>query len=117
MKGVSYLGISLSIEVRFFGILRQITGQVSIKIPTKSSKENLWTVSSILKVLAKQYPKLEKEILSNDGESINPIYRLLLNSKEITFKAPLSQSVQAGDILQFFPPVSGGTIRFNQLVL
>jgi MoaD family protein len=98
----------MSVEIRLFGILRQIIGKNSIQIQKPKNKSEKWTVGGLLSELAKQHPKLKKEIFSKDGESLNPIYRLLLNSKEITFKKPLTQSLNEGDVLQFFPPVSGG---------
>ncbi|MHA2059899.1 MAG: MoaD/ThiS family protein [Candidatus Ranarchaeia archaeon] len=108
MKGVLFLGITLSVEIRLFGILRQLTGRSSILIPQPPARETPWTVGDVLVALAKQYPDLEKELFSSTKKAINPIFRLLLNSKEITFKDPLKQPVKLGDILQFFPPVSGG---------
>ena len=98
----------MSVEIRFFGILRQITGQNSITVAKPPSKEEQWTVKDVLEEITKQYPKLETELFRENMKAINPLFRLLLNSKEITFKSPLTQTVQIGDILQFFPPVSGG---------
>ena len=97
----------MSIEIRFFGLLRSIIGKkvIEVTIP-KSSSDN--TLKEILVGIFKTYPKLKEEILNEAEDGFNSRYRLLLNSKEITFKNPLDTIIKEDDVLQFFPPISGG---------
>ncbi|MHA1917579.1 MAG: MoaD/ThiS family protein [Candidatus Ranarchaeia archaeon] len=97
----------MSIEIRFFGLLRNIIGKkvIEITIPTNSPNNKL---KDHLVDVFKIYPKLKEEILNETEDGFKSQYRLLLNSKEITFKNPLDTVIKENDVLQFFPPISGG---------
>ena len=97
----------MSVEIRFFGLLRKIIGKKKIQVPISKSKPSL-KLKDILFIIFEEFPKLKNEILNEAKDSFKSNYRLLLNSKEITFKNPLEIEINDNDILQFFPPISGG---------
>ena len=80
-----------SVNVKFFGPLRDITqqDQLTIGIPESATGEELF------ERLASQYPDLRKW-----KESV----RLAVNLEYVKF----SSELKSGDEISFIPPVSGG---------
>jgi len=87
------------IKVRLFANFREFTKTGELQIEGN-------TVRDILEIICFKYPGLEN-ILFKDGKLVLYI-NIFLNGKNILESGGLDSSLEQGDEVALFPPVSGG---------
>ena len=92
-----------SVRVKTLGMLYDITGRLehTVEVPDGS------TVYDVINQLIKMFPRLEGEILDDNGE-IKEFYRVLLNGREVIYLGGVRSPVGEGDVVAIIPPVGGG---------
>ncbi len=87
------------IKVRLFANFREITRTGELEIEGN-------TVRDILEGICRKYPGLEN-ILFKDGNLL-PYVNIFLNGENVPGSCGLYNSLEQGDEIAIFPPVSGG---------
>lgn len=97
----------MQVSVRFFTILREITGK---KEETLSFPEDgKTTVDSILKSLAERYGKRFREYVYDPKTgNVKGFLQFFINGKSTSTLNGLQTELQNGDLLAIIPPVGGG---------
>jgi molybdopterin synthase sulfur carrier subunit len=87
------------IKVRLFANFREFTKTGELEIEGN-------TVRDVLETICSKYPGLEN-ILFKDG-ILQPYVNIFLNGENILESGGLDSSLEQGDEVAIFPPVSGG---------
>jgi len=87
------------IKVRLFANFREFTKTGELAIEGN-------TVKDVLERICSEYPGLEN-ILIKDG-NLQPYVNIFLNGGNIIESGGLDSSLEQGDEITIFPPVSGG---------
>ena len=94
------------IKVRFFTVLREITGK---KEETVMTEEQKITLQSILNLLSKKYgPPFRNYIYDSRTNNVKSFLQFLVNGKSAKTIQGLQTQIKDGDVLAIIPPVGGG---------
>jgi MoaD family protein len=97
----------LQISVRFFTILREVTGKKEEKLQFPEGIKV--TVNSVLKRLAESYGKRFADYVYASGTSqVKGFLQFLINGKSTITLNGLETTLEDEDVLAIIPPVGGG---------
>jgi MoaD family protein len=96
----------VQISIRYFTILREITGKKEEKI-IFPEKQKI-TVALTLKTLSDKYNKSFTDYIFDSKGQIKNFLQLIINETSITSDDKLEVTLQNGDTLIILPPVGGG---------
>jgi MoaD family protein len=97
----------LRISVRFFTILREVTGkrEETLEFP----KGETVTVNSVLGKLAERYGKgFKKYVYDGKTKEVKGFLQFLVNGRSTSSFDGLDTKLADGDVLAIIPPVGGG---------
>jgi MoaD family protein len=97
----------LRVSVRFFTILREITGkkEETLQFP----KNEKVTVSHVLKRLSGEYGKaFDEYVYDHRTREVKGFLQFLVNGRSVSSSEGIETELWNGDILAIVPPVSGG---------
>jgi MoaD family protein len=97
----------LRISVRFFTILREVTGkkEETLEFP----KGETVTVNSVLGKLAERYGKgFKKYAYDSKTKEVKGFLQFLVNGRSASSFDGLDTKLADGDVLAIIPPVGGG---------
>ena len=97
----------IRVTLRVYATLIEYLGlrQTIIKLPSQS------TIKDLL-----EKTNLAKEIIEDN--KIKPLYKVLINGRDIDFKKGLWTELADGDVIDIFPPLAGGfSILINYLFI
>jgi molybdopterin synthase sulfur carrier subunit len=92
----------MEILVKVFANLREICGDVTVKVKTDGSK-----VIDVLDQMIQDYPGLQEEIFTAE-KTLKPFVHVYINGKNIIHSEDLHTTVTETDQIALFPPVAGG---------
>ena len=97
----------MQVSVRFFTVLREVTGKKEEPIEVPEGKKA--TVDTVLKKLSERYGKCFTEYVYNPqtGE-VKGFLQFLINGKSTETLKGLETELANGDVLAIIPPVGGG---------
>lgn len=87
------------IRVRFFANFREFTKTSELEIEGS-------TLNEILKLICSKFRGIEN-MLFKDG-NLRPYVNIFLNGENVLEPGKMEKSLQTGDEISIFPPVSGG---------
>jgi MoaD family protein len=99
-------GDYVQISIRYFTVLREITGKKEEKI-SFPEKQKI-TVALTLKTLSDKYGRSFTDYTFNSKGQIKNFLQLLINGNSITNKDTREITLQNEDTLIILPPVGGG---------
>ncbi|MEM2878046.1 MAG: ubiquitin-like small modifier protein 1 [Candidatus Hadarchaeales archaeon] len=92
----------MGVKVRLFANFREAAGKPDVQF------NGVRSISSLFDGLVERFgSKMAEELFGSDGE-IRPTVNLLLNGKALKLPADLGMPLNDGDVVEIFPPVSGG---------
>jgi molybdopterin synthase sulfur carrier subunit len=94
----------MQVEVRFFTVLREITGKKKEEIQLQSTI----TVEELLIELSTKYGKKFREYLYNEKGKVHDYLSILVNGKSTNALQGLDTELKEGYIIAILPPVGGG---------
>ncbi|HJX02236.1 MAG TPA: MoaD family protein [Candidatus Bathyarchaeia archaeon] len=97
----------MEISVRFFTILREVTGKKEETIKFKTGETV--TVNTIIERLAKEYGKNFTDYVFDQRTcEVKGFLQFLINGRSASTIKGLETKLADGDILAIIPPVGGG---------
>ncbi len=97
----------MHIKVRFFTVLREITGKKEETI--EFSEGNKVTAALVLETLAEKYGKpFESYVFNEKTNEVKGFLQFLINGQSATALNGLETELHEGDVLAIVPPVGGG---------
>jgi molybdopterin synthase sulfur carrier subunit len=93
--------------VRFFTVLREITGkrEETLKFPNNKPA----TTNLVLRQLVKEYGKdFHEYVYDHKTGEVKGFLQFLVNGRSITTTKGLDTELADGDVLAIIPPVGGG---------
>ena len=97
----------MEISVRFFTILREVTGKKEKTIKFKTGETV--TVNAIIERLAKEYGKnFTDYVFDRRTGEVKGFLQFLINGRSASTIRGLETKLADGDILAIIPPVGGG---------
>jgi MoaD family protein len=97
----------LRVSVRFFTILREITGKKEETLRFPKGEEV--TVNRVLRRLSEKYGKAFDEYVYDHGtRGVKGFLQFLVNGRSVSSSKGIETELSDGDILAIVPPVSGG---------
>ena len=94
----------MKITVRFFTVLRELTGKKEEKLEFSSSV----TINELLDYLSKKYGRQFTEYIYNASGKPRGYLQFLVNGKSITTLQDFKTRLKEGDKVAIIPPVGGG---------
>lgn len=92
-------------KVNFFATLRQVTGQKMVEFDLPDGV----TAQGVLDAVLAQYPAMIGMLAGEDGKLLGHCH-MFINGRGVTYLLDeMSSVVKAGDIVNFFPAVGGGS--------
>ena len=92
----------MSIKVRYLGLIYSKTGRYEEDLGVHTPI----TVGEILDIIFEKYEGLRELIMTEDGY-LNPLYRILINGRDIEHLEGLSTVVEDGDVVTLSTPFGG----------
>jgi len=97
----------LRISVRFFTILREITGKKEETL--QFTKDEEVTVNRVLNRLSEKYGKaFDEYVYDHNTREVKGFLQFLVNGRSVSSSKGIETELSDGDILAIVPPVSGG---------
>ena len=97
----------MEISVRFFTILREVTGKKEETIKFKTGETV--TVNAIIERIAKEYGKnFTDYVFDRRTGEVKGFLQFLINGRSASTIRGLETKLADGDILAIIPPVGGG---------
>lgn len=90
-------------EWRLFADLAETAGTRRVPVET----DGVETVGQALDALLSSHPALRERVLDEEGELADHV-NVLVNGEGVHTRQGMETTVQSGDELALFPPVSGG---------
>lgn len=98
---------SLQVSVRFFTVLREVTGKKEEKLQFPEGIKV--SVDSVLKSLAQNYGKhFADYVYARETGAVKGFLQFLINGKSASTLDGLETVLEDGDVLAIVPPVGGG---------
>ena len=94
----------MKITVRFFTVLREITGKKEEKLEFSNSI----TINELLDHLSQKYGRQFTEYIYNASGKPRGYLQFLVNGKSITTLQDFKTRLKEGDKVAIIPPVGGG---------
>ena len=97
----------MRISVRFFTILREITGKKEETL--QFTKDEEVTVNRVLNRLSEKYGKaFDEYVYDHNTREVKGFLQFLVNGRSVSSSEGIETELSDGDILAIVPPVSGG---------
>ena len=97
----------MRVSVRFFTILREVTGKKEETLQFQKDEEV--TVNSVLKRLTEKYGKaFDEYVYDHRTREVKGFLQFLVNGRSVSSSKGTETELSDGDILAIVPPVSGG---------
>ena len=97
----------MRVFVRFFTILREVTGKKEETLHFQKDEEV--TVNSVLKRLTEKYGKaFDEYVYDHRTREVKGFLQFLVNGRSVSSSKGTETELSDGDILAIVPPVSGG---------
>lgn len=96
----------MQISIRYFTILREITGKKEEKLTFTENKKT--TITAALKALSNKYGKSFTDYMFNSDGQVKSFLQLLINGTNTVNIRGAETTLQDGDVLAILPPVGGG---------
>jgi len=97
----------LRVSVRFFTILREITGKKEETL--QFTKDEEVTVNRVLNRLSEKYGKAFNEyVYDHRTREVKGFLQFLVNGRSVSSSEGIETELSDGDVLAIVPPVSGG---------
>jgi MoaD family protein len=97
----------LRVSVRFFTVLREITGKKEETLQFPRGEEV--TVNVVLKRLSEKYGKaFDEYIYDHATRDVKGFLQFLVNGRSVSSPQGMETKLSSGDVLAIIPPVSGG---------
>jgi MoaD family protein len=97
----------LRVSVRFFTVLREITGKKEETLQFPRGEEV--KVNTVLKRLSEKYGKAFDEYVYDHGtREVKGFLQFLVNGRSVSSPEGMETKLSSGDVLAIIPPVSGG---------
>jgi molybdopterin synthase sulfur carrier subunit len=93
-----------NLTIRFFGVLRTITGKNKVFIKFKDTSR----LKEVIKEIVEEMPRLKRTLIDPDLEDPRPNTLILVNGKEISVLNGLETMVKDGDEVVFIPVLHAG---------
>jgi sulfur-carrier protein len=94
----------MTVNVKFVGALRQISGKSKVTIETSNCK----SVLDLIEEISQKKPEMKKNLIDQQLEDPKPNALILVNGKEISVLDGLATKLADGDEVVFIPVVHGG---------
>ena len=94
----------MTVKVKFFTSLREITGKKTDEILL----ENTVTVKELLILLSDKYGKPFREYVYNRKGDVQDFLSFLVNGKNINVLQGFDTELKQDDVIAILPPVGGG---------
>jgi sulfur-carrier protein len=94
----------MTVNVKFIGALRQISGKSKVTLETLKGK----SVLELIEEISQKKPEMKKNLLDTQLDDPKPNALILVNGKEISVLAGLATKLADGDEVVFIPVVHGG---------
>jgi len=92
----------MSIMIKLFANLAELTGENEIEVSAKNVKEALLELEN-------KHPALEEKIFKDENkEELSESITVIKDGRNITYLNGLKTELKDGDKLAVFPPVGGG---------
>jgi len=92
----------MSIMIKLFANLAELTGENEIEVSAKNVKEALLELEN-------KHPALEEKIFKDENkEELSESITVIKDGRNITYLNSLKTELKDGDKLAVFPPVGGG---------
>jgi len=92
----------MAVKIRYLGLVYRITGLYEEELDV----ETPITVKTLLIILFKKYGKL-RDLILLDGNRLNPLYRILVNGRDLEHLNGLDTVLKDGDLLTISTPFGG----------
>ena len=97
----------MRVSVRFFTILREITGKKEETVQFRKDEEV--TVNRVLRRLSEKYGKaFDEYVYDHRTREVKGFLQFLVNGRSVSPSKGTETELSDGDILAIVPPVSGG---------
>lgn len=90
--------------IRLFATLRPLAGGKYAEVPAEEGEP----IGEVLRRLVAQYPRLEGEVLTPDGQALLPHVQVFIAGRSIRDLKGLETRLPANADIAVFPPVAGG---------
>ncbi len=90
------------IKVRYFGLVYSVTGIYEEEILI----EDGYTISRLIKDIVDRFEGLSRLLFLEDG-SLNPLYRITVNGRDIEHLDGLETRLSGGDVVALIGPAGG----------
>ena len=93
-----------NVNVRFFGVFRNITGKHKLAIKFKDTV----LLKEVIKEIVEEMPRLKRTLIDPDLEDPRPNTLIMVNGKEISILNGLETMLKDGDEVVFIPVLHAG---------
>lgn len=90
--------------IRLYATLRPLVGGKSVDLPAEEGEP----VGDVLRRLVAQYPGLQGQLLTPDGQALLPHVQVFIAGRSIRDLQGLHTPLPAEPNMAVFPPVAGG---------
>jgi molybdopterin synthase sulfur carrier subunit len=96
----------VQISIRYFTVLREITGKREEKLAYPENQK--FAITTVLKTLSNKYGKPFTDYVFNTEGQVKSFLQVLINGTNITTLNGAKTILKDGDVLAILPPIGGG---------